>query len=74
MNEKTLIVLIIAMVLLCPVRLNLDDGGTVKYEALLYEYSKVKQLASVEEREDGKMYYEGTILEILGFEIYNDVK
>ena len=74
MNEKTLIVLIIAIVLLFPVRFNLDDGGTVKYEALVYEYSKVKQSASVEEREDGKMYYEGTVLEVLGFEIYNNVK
>ena len=36
---------VLAAVLLVPVRVNLKDGGSVRYRALLYEVTKIHQLA-----------------------------
>lgn len=76
MKKKIIItvVIIVLLILLVPIPLNLKDGGTVEYKALLYKISKVHSLTSSEEMENGKQYKEGTIIEILGFEIYNNVK
>lgn len=79
MKEKVIIVLIVAIlfILLFPIRLQLKDGGTVEYKALLYKVSKVSRLISIEEMEaKGKVkdYDKGIIIEILGFEIFNNVE
>ncbi len=79
MKKKIIITLlvIILLVLLFPIRNQLKDGGTVEYKALVYKISKVKRLISTEEIEqDGKIkeYDQGIIIEILGFEVYNNVK
>ncbi len=78
MKKKIIIlVVIILLVLLFPVRNQLKDGGTVEYKALVYKISKVKRLISIEEMEqEGKVkeYDQGIIIEIFGFEIYNNVK
>ena len=78
-KKKVIIILvaIILLVLLFPIRNQLKDGGTVEYKALVYKVSKVKKLISKEEMErEGKIkkYDHGIIIEILGFEIYNNVK
>ena len=77
--KKVIIILvaIILLVLLFPIKNQLKDGGTVEYKALVYKVSKVKKLISKEEMErEGKIkeYDHGIIIEILGFEIYNNVK
>lgn len=69
-----IIVAILSLILLFPIPMHLKDGGTVEYRALLYKVSNVHSLASMEEIEKGKEYNEGTIIEILCFEIYNSVK
>lgn len=79
MKKKVIIIsiAIISLVLLFPIRNQLKDGGTVEYKALVYKVSKVKKLISKEEMErEGKVkeYDHGIIIEILGFEIYNNVK
>ncbi len=76
MKKKIIIVfvVIVLLMLLVPIPLHLLDGGTIEYKALLYKVSKVHSLTSIEEREGGKQYNEGIIIEILGFEIYNSVK
>lgn len=79
MKKKGIIisVAIILLVLLFPIRNQLKDGGTVEYKSLTYKVSKVKRLISIEEMEqEGKIkeYDHGIIIEILGFEIYNNVK
>lgn len=79
MKKKVIIIsiAIISLVLLFPIRNQLKDGGTVEYKALVYKVSKVKKLISKEEMErEGKIkeYDHGIIIEILGFEIYNNVK
>lgn len=58
-------------------RTQLKDGGTVEYKSLTYKISKVKRLISEEEAEkEGKVqnYDRGIIVELFGFEIYNDVE
>ena len=79
MKKKAIIisVAIILLILLFPIRNQLKDGGTVEYKALVYKVSKVKKLISIEEMEkEGKIkeYDQGIIIEIFGFEIYNNVK
>lgn len=65
-----IIIIIILLVLLVPVPRYLNDGGTVEYKALTYKISKVHRIV---ENLD-KAYEEGLIVEVLGIEIYNDVK
>ncbi len=66
----TILCVLIALVLLVPIPMALKDGGTVKYQALLYSVSNVHRLAPVEA---SKEYEEGIIVEVLGCEIYNNV-
>ncbi len=76
MKKKIIItvIIILALILLVPIPNHLKDGGTVEYKALLYKVSNVHSLTSTEEMESGKQYNEGIIIEILGFEIYRNVK
>ena len=79
MKKKTIIIVVVVvlLVLLFPIRNQLKDGGTVEYKALLYKVSKVHRLITIEEMEQvGKIkeYDDGIIIELLGFEIFNNVK
>ncbi len=76
MKKKVIIAMIIVVlfILLIPIPIKLKDGGTIEYKALLYKVSRVHSLDLVEEMENNKNYNEGIIVEILGFEIYNNVK
>ncbi len=79
MKKKLIItaIIIILLILLFPIRIQLKDGGTVEYKAIVYKVSKVKKLIPIEEMENEekiKNYNQGIIIEILGFQIYNNVK
>lgn len=63
--------MLLAILCLIPVRLYLEDGGTVVYQAVLYEVEDVHRIGAEDAAEDE--YLEGTIVRILGMEIYNDV-
>lgn len=64
---------IIIVLLLVPFPVRYKDGGTVKYRAALYCVTKQHSIAfDPLEQEDG--YDIGTAVEILGFEVYNDVE
>ena len=74
-----LIIVILLFILLVPIPMHLKDGGTVEYKALLYTVSKGHSLKPIpieemEKEENNKGYEDGIIIEILGFEIYNNVK
>lgn len=75
MKKKAIIIVcvLLAIVLLFPIPMRLRDGGTVQYKAILYTVSDVHSLATVEDQEAGKEINEGIIIEILGFEIVNNV-
>ena len=59
-----------------PICTQLKDGGAVEYKSLTYKISKVKRLISEEAEKEGKVqnYDRGIIVELFGFEIYNDVE
>lgn len=52
--------------------MHLEDGGTVVYKAILYEVEDVHRIGAEDTAEDE--YLEGTIVKILGIEVYNDVE
>ena len=68
-NKKIwiIIIVIIALILLFPIPMRLKDGGSIKFQALLYSVTKYHKL--VHESERG--YIEGIGIEILGLEILN---
>ena len=71
----TIGIIIILLVLLIPIPTHLKDGGSIKYNALTYQITKVHSLKTIfEEETSGKKYNEGIIIKILGFEIFNNVK
>lgn len=63
--------LILAAVLLIPTPMYMEDGGTVEYKAILYSVADVHRLNQDEETD--ALYQEGTIIKILGFEVFNNV-
>ena len=67
----TITVILLIAIFIVPIPLHLKDGGTVKYQAVLYSISDVHRLASTE---DDVAYEDGIIVEVLGFEVYNNVK
>jgi len=71
MKKKIAIILCVLLVvaLLVPIPLRMKDGGTVKYQAVLYSVSDVHRLAP---SEDGG-YEDGIIIEILGMQVFNNV-
>ena len=80
MKKKVIIVSIVALILLIlliPRPRYLNDGGSVEYTTLFYKVSKVSRLISIEEMErEGKVkdYDKGIVIEVLGFEIFNNVE
>lgn len=72
MKKKIIIAIaiIIAVVLLFPIPMRFKDGGTVKYQAILYSISDVHRLAPLD---NDVGYEDGIIVEILGMEVFNNV-
>ena len=72
MKQKIIIAvcILVAIVLLIPIPMRMKDGGTVKYQAVLYSVSDVHCLAP----SAGSGYEEGLIIEILGKQVFNNVK
>lgn len=68
--------ILVALVMLVPIPLRYKDGGTVKYSALLYSVTKVHSIIaqSVAEGEYKNGYEVGTVVRVLGFEVFNDVR
>ena len=63
-------VLLVLAVLLTPVRLNLKDGGSVRYRSLVYEITKIHQLAPA--ADSVKPYIDGLEVKILGVTVYGE--
>ena len=72
MKKKFFVVIaIIAVILLTPVRMNLKDGGSVRYKALVYEATKIHQFSS--EVDGLKPYVDGFEIKILGMTVYREI-
>ena len=74
MKKKVIIGICILLVILLsiPILMRLKDGGTVVYNAILYQVEDVRRIDPEATYEDD--YLEGTIIKILGIEVYNDVE
>lgn len=64
------IAVVLAVILLVPIPLFYKDGGTVEYKALVYSVTLLHSIA--EKNVPG--YNIGTVVEILGFTVHNDVE
>ena len=64
------VVIALALVLLIPVPIRMKDGGSVEYKAMLYSVTDVHRLPD----QEGKPFLEGTIIEIFGVEVFNNVE
>lgn len=62
---------LLVIILLFPIPLHLKDGGTVVYKAALYSVHKVHSMDLVDSE---LVYLEGTIVKILGIEVFNNVE
>ena len=63
-------VMIVLLILLTPVRMNLKDGGSVRYKSLVYEVTKIHQLAP--DVDGVKPYIDGFEVKILGMTVYRE--
>ena len=70
--KKTIIIVCIlaALVLLIPIPYKLKDGGTIHYDAILYDVYDVHRIDL--ESETG--YAEGLIIKVFGIEIYDNTE
>lgn len=75
--KKIIIVTIILLVMLVliPIPSKMKDGGTTHYNAILYDVYDMHRITTPDDYNDaivGNEYIEGTIIKILGFEVYNN--
>ena len=72
--KKVLIIIfiLVALVLLLPIREQAKDGGSVRYNAILYDIYKVHSLYGGPDTGMHYDYVEGVIIEILGHQVYNN--
>ncbi len=75
MKKKLLVLFIVLFVfaLLFPIRGKSSDGGSVSYHAVLYEVKLVNRRELGPYGEPSRLT-KGTIIKILGFEIFNDTE
>ncbi len=60
---------LLAAVLLIPIPMHMKDGGSVEYRAILYKIVDMHRIDP--QSPDG--YIDGTVVEVLGMEVYRDV-
>lgn len=65
-----LIILVLVLLIPYPFPIELDDGGTMIYRAVLWSVEKRHRLW---QEGDTKGHMVGTVISILSFELYNDV-
>lgn len=73
--KKTIVIIvsaIVAVVLLFPIKSQIRDGGTVKYDAVLYGITQKHALCSeAVSAKEGLHYNIGTSVRILWFNVYD---
>ena len=76
MKKKVcILVVIILLIMLIPVKMNLNDGGTQIYRAVLYEVVDMHKInPSYFDDDSVPMYIEGLQVQILGIKVYDSVE
>lgn len=64
-------ILIVLLALCCiPIKLAYKDGGTVKYQAILWSYTRYHSISGTDE--NGKtLFYEGTEFRLFPFNLFD---
>ena len=70
MKSGTILCMLLGLILLIPIPLRMKDGGSVEYRAILYCVTDVHRIDH--EADDG--YTDGTVVEVLGMEIYSNME
>ena len=66
------VLILLALALLIPIPVRQKDGGTVEYKAALYSVYDFHRINPDINGE--KPFLEGTVIEILGVEVFNNVE
>ena len=77
MKKAFIIVLIIVLILIIPFPARMKDGGTMHYNAILYDIYDVHRISTPSEAPpEGEVYereyIEGRIVKIFGVEVFNN--
>ena len=73
MKKKLLVIaanLLVIVILFTPVRLAIKDGGSVRWQALVYSVTKIHQLNPASD--DTKPYIDGWEVKLLGMTVYRE--
>ena len=71
MDKVIIVVCVLLLLLLFPVRLQYKDGGSVHYDAIAYD---VYDMHRISDEGEIQGYTVGTIVEIFGFEVFNNTR
>lgn len=63
-----IIILVVLLLLLVPIPKKLKDGGTIVYDAILYDVYDIHSITL-----DGNGYMEGIVIKFLGVTIYDNL-
>ena len=63
-------IILVLIIMLFPIRMNLKDGGSVRYKSLVYEITKIHQFAP--DVDGVKPYIDGFEVKILGMTVYRE--
>lgn len=67
--KKKIKIIIVALILLFPITEHYKDGGTVRYNAVLWSITRHHSIAFDSDGNDG--YNIGTTVRVLWFDVYN---
>lgn len=67
---RSIIVILLIIILLFPIPMSLKDGGSIRFQALLYSVTKVNRLNDYIDAENTK----GWKVEVLNMQVYNNIK
>lgn len=73
MKKKTfaiIAIIVVLVILLTPIRMNFNDGGSVSYKSLVYEVTKIHQYNP--EFDNVKPYIDGIEIKIFGMTVYRE--
>lgn len=70
MKSGAILCILLGLILLIPIPMRMKDGGSVAYRAVLYCVTDVHRIDH--EADDG--YTDGTVVEVLGMEIYSNME
>ena len=71
MDKVIIVVCVLLLLLLFPVRHQYKDGGSVHYDAIAYDVYDMHRISTEDEIQG---YTVGTIVEIFGFEVFNNTR